>query len=362
MQPVMQQLDERNISYAVLADGTAKKLLNGNNHLIPLPAQWATLYARHKTLGAYSVLLWQKAIKSPTAVVGLVSDFQVSVAQQFKQAHANVVGYFDGFSSRSSYPVVEKFKAVLTSLMVPSLQVQQYFQSQWSIPVKRVGQPILETVSKTIQQTDQAALTAQLDMNPAYKTVLFVGGYGQGYPEAFTQFVKSAQQLGKANIMVSLHPKAHGTLEKQILNQWDTNHRIRIAPKAISTDALLAIADGVVSHQSTVNTVAALNNKPVMFVGQSTQANASQDIPLIEMLGVSPRFSEVNSTSDAINQWLSRSDETRANRSELIYQQLGLPPDATRCIVSYVLQLSGDKATPSKVVQLKSANSDTIAS
>jgi hypothetical protein len=340
--PVMQKLDSQGVDYSISADGTARSLVAGNPHLAPTQQEVSAAQQTNPRLALWMQQRLIRATQAKVCVTGLVSDFQKQWAAFFRQSGRRVVGYYDGFrvNLNPQQNSVNAFQGVLSDLITPSQDTAAYFQGNGfgNIPVSVLGQPSLESISQTIQQVHPTALAQQLGVKTGQLTLLFVGQYGPGYEQAFQLFCQTAQHLPNANLLVSLHPNVEvdGSLERNLLQQYGLQNRVRVIPKTISTAQVLPLADAVLTLHSTMATQAFLQGKKVIFVGQD-RFDAFEPL---QARGLAPRCLTPLSLIQTINNTLQPNQIVSAQSQKSFYQILGIPTQASGRISNYLMNLT----------------------
>jgi len=370
MQPVMNALEQERVNYSILADATAATLLRGNPHLVKLPAGVSSpsdmvSLANALPVGgmpslpkAQAIACLQQLRSSRCVITGLVSEFQKAWASFFKQGNQPVIGYYNGFHCNPNDTIAENFldsrsPSKLDVLMTPSEDTANFFRrrvqelnpAQPVTPIFAMGQPVLEATSKAIQATDPTALAARLGINLQKPTILFVGGYGPHYPEAFRLFCQTMRQFANANVLVALHPKASGALEARLLAENPMPNPIKLVPRDIDATQLLALSPVVLAQDSTFVTQAVLQGQKATFIGEPVSNAPGGFNPLVAKGVVSREkdparlaaFIQQAITSrtfynTAANQPVNRSPTDLAT----LQSYLGIPPQATRRIVAYL--------------------------
>jgi hypothetical protein len=345
MQPVMQNLDRAGIPYSILAEATAKKLLGNDPHLVPSVGDVVQLAQRNPAIASLAQARLQNAMQAPCTVTGLVSNFQKQWAGFFKTSGKRVVGYYDAFSFNRLTNQAEAFKGLLTHLITPTLDSARFFQQRLgNIPVVALGQPALEEAARAIRQDNRPVLAQKLGIDLNQPTLLFVGSYGSGYPEAFSLFLETVRGFPQTNVLLSLHPRSDGQYEQAMLQQTGLRDRVRIVPRGISTIEALAVTDVVLAHQSTVSTQALLQGKQVIQLGSVPQS----DFDPIQQYQAAPRCKTSAHLAQALAQAIPKAmairtlspDEQRINR---LYQLFGLPREASQRIMQFLLSLAGQQ-------------------
>jgi hypothetical protein len=361
MQPVMEALEQERINFTILADSTASKLLQGNFHLIRLPAGVfypADIVALSKStpVGGLSSLPHAQAMaclqqlqSSRCVVTGVVSEFQKVWSSFFKQRNQPVIGYYDGFSCNPNDKIAENFMnclnaSSLDALITPSEDTANFFRQRFqelnpqqpNISINALGQPILETTAKAIQTTNPLTLVAHLGIDLGRPTILFVGGYGTHYPEAFRLFCQTMYQFPNTNLLVALHPKVNGALEMQLLAENPTPSPIKIVPRDIDVTQLLALSPIVLSQDSTFITQAVLQGKKAAFIGKPVSSEPGTFNPLLTK-NITTRAKNLSSLVGFIQSAITiRFFENNPMALGKLQSDLGIPPQATDRIVGYL--------------------------
>jgi hypothetical protein len=376
MQPVMARLDRDGIPYCILAEATARLLLQNNPHLMPQLSPDNTTgtngsdafisskhFSNNLSPGAppplsegQNRLYLQRLQSSRCVITGLVSDFQKNWASFFKRAKEPVIGYYDGFNYSPSDQVAENFAGKVDAVLTPSQDSAVFFRERFAqagapnLPVQAVGQPVLETAAQVMRSTNPAELASALGIDPQKPTLVFVGGKGPNYTDAFRLFCAACRQLpaGSANVLVSLHPQMNGAEERQILQETQMQDRISIVPKSIDTAQLLALSPTVLAQDSTFIMQAYLLGRPVAYLGNPVQNTAVAFNPLTAKMLV-PRFQQPDLLAQFIRQNSQANSATTASEPASVpasgkpmpnlpglYEALGIPQQATERLTNYL--------------------------
>ena len=337
----MQSLDRVGVGYKILATNTARDLLKDHPHRVPLPEEVSDLWRQRSPSAWHAQGQLNLALSVPCVVTGLVSEFQQKWATYFRHAGKAVVGYWDGFDVDWLRNAADPFRQVLTHLMTPSRDTAAIFQRRFpNIPVVPLGQPTLESIPMTMQGTSAQSLANALNLDLNKPTLLFVGGYGPGYAEAFSLFCESAKTFKNANLLVSLHPKVSGEGESAILQSLEPNQSIQVIPKSITTAEVLKIADVVLSQDSTMTVQSLLQGKQVMLVGEPISQTVASKFNPATYYGLVKRYGTSPSLTRALeSQLFQRAQEMSTNRPSNLQAFLGIPTRATENITRYLLSL-----------------------
>lgn len=341
--PVMQTLDATGVNYAILADSTAKTLLNGNPHLAPLPQDVAELARNNPHAANQAQFKLNQAANAPCIVSGLVSSFQKTWADFFRGMGKTVVGYYDGFGYNTWRNKADEFAGSLSVLLTPSRDTAIFFSSRFrNIPVLALGQPTLETIPSLLQRTHLPALANALGIDSSKPTLLFVGGYGEGYEQAFDTFCQAVKTLPQSNVLVSLHPKVDGAQETGILKMHGLEKRVRIVPKSIDTAQVLGISNVILSQNSTMTIQAGMQGKKVLLVGNAGSAADRYEFNPATYYGMTSRYKTPSALANAVNSILGSAEQRQSERvmeNDRLYWLLGIPKYATSAISSFLLSL-----------------------
>jgi hypothetical protein len=372
MQPVMARLDREGVPYCILAEATARLLLQNNPHLMPQLSPGSTIITNSPDAFISSKqtapgtspplsegqnrLYLQRLQSSRCVITGLVSDFQKNWASFFKRAKEPVIGYYDGFNYTPSDQIAESFAGKIDAVLTPSQDSATFFRERFAqagvpnLSVQAVGQPVLETAAQVMRSTNPAELASALGIDPQKPTLVFVGGKGPNYADAFRLFCAACRQLpaGSANVLVSLHPQMNGAEERQILQETQMQDWIRVVPKSIDTAQLLALSPTVLAQDSTFIMQAYLLGRPVAYLGNPVQNTAVAFNPLTAKMLV-PRFQQPDLLAQFIRQNSQVNSATTASEPASVpasgkpmpnlpalYEALGIPQQATERLTNYL--------------------------
>lgn len=356
LQPVMRELDYRQVRYSILADATARRLLAGNSHLANTEPSLTPEVATQRQATNPPL---KAAMQAPVVVTGLVSPFQRLWASWFARRNespafadkpaATVVGYYDSFSYHAKRCPAAAFQGLLAALITPTEALSQrlaiYFPT---IPRLALGQPVLETTLATVQNTASAeVLRQQLGLMGQPDPILFAGGYGPGYADALRLYCQTIRRLPQAPLtLLALHPQSNGTLEKQIIAEADAQNSIRLLPASLDTLRVLPLARLVVSHQSSFSVQASVAGKPVFFVGRLPQPDPEAlqeqaDYEPLQEAGLAQRYESADMLYQALATQLAP-DTGEASRKPTetlsVAQRLGYPDNPARRIADFLIK------------------------
>jgi len=274
MEPVLDRLKEMEISTLVFGVATAQELMKHRKEFLDLRRQCgvqteivAQNWHRDDELSPQDVQKIESCFVAPLLIVGMASRIQAQVAQAVgKQKTSRVWAYFDSFSPMAVASASPELMQPLVKVLVPSDEVRAAFQAAHpSVQIKTVGNPTLERWREIIDEVDRDKLRVRLDLDEVRPVLLYAGGYGEDYEDAFRLFVRATLNAFNYQVIVSLHPRVDGQLERRILGEELASH-ITIIPKGVSTAEALAVSSLLVSHRSTTGVQAVFAGKPTLYL------------------------------------------------------------------------------------------------
>jgi hypothetical protein len=304
--PVMQVLHARDIPYAVIASETSQQLLPDDHRRVVKFDPKTDRFVKNETT-------LQQALQAPVAVVGVSSQKEAFWADWFKQHGSRVIGYVDNLSATQ---LARPFRTALSTVWVPTVKQAATMTATTGLPTQAVGQPALDAFPAEVARYNRQALRNQLGLPAEAKVIVWAGGYGPGYAQAFEQFLSTLSQDPSLVGVIALHPKQpDGMLERQLMTQYPAiATRCHVLPNAWPIAAATAVADTVAMHDSTVGVQAWLAGKPVVGFGDITHPDA---------LAGQPRFTRV--TNNAQN---------NLNPPNTVTADMDLPSNSTGIMVN----------------------------
>ncbi len=273
LQPVFKELDKKSIDYAILAFSTALSLVESQqpaksfdkNCGVVLSAE-RIHWSRTRKLSEKQIAKLKGCVRPKVIVTGVVSEVQAQVARSYKK-EAFVAGFYDAFSPPEEDTLVVRAGDSWDEIWIPTNKLSSSLLKGHRLRV--VGQPSLEHWAQTTANVDPRKIYAKLELAATRPMVLYAGGYGRDYAEAFRLFVRATRAFPSLTFLLSLHPKVDGKLEKQILREEGAEN-IQVVPKTIDTKSVSVIAEVIVCHRSTVGVQALFMNKPVIYLDLPT--------------------------------------------------------------------------------------------
>lgn len=167
-------------------------------------------------------------IEPKLVITGVATELQGEVLDFFRNQGVPVWAYWDNFNANGESPYFKTARSIeprADLLLLPCESLRSSFGMR---PVRVVGHPTL-------------------DVHLPSKVILWIGGYGPAYEEAYALFQKGMSQIPDAVVILQHHPK---TGEKNLFKLTEA----------------LRLADLVVCHQSTAAFQALSAGKPVLHV------------------------------------------------------------------------------------------------
>ncbi|MBS0624889.1 MAG: hypothetical protein JSS32_02425 [Verrucomicrobia bacterium] len=275
LMPVMKELEKKGVEIRVLAAGLAADLVKKGeiasekvrSFRIPVDRNWA----RGAQLPAEEIGWLVDEIEANVVVAGVAFESQGQVLEAYRNRGATTCAYWDNFNAAGDdlyFATAQSVQPRADLLLLPSAELAHHFMGR---NVRVVGQPSLEQWEKEARKVDLGIIRGRLGLCPCKKPILFVGGYGDDYNEAFRLFIQCVDEFKRSDYLfyVQPHPKFGGAIEKELLLKYSPKTRtlpIRILQGEVSTVEMIAFAETVVCHQSSVGFQAIALDKPVVYL------------------------------------------------------------------------------------------------
>lgn len=267
--PFMRLLDEKKISFHVLAGGTGEEILSKHSFLKERlsSTNFEKSCPRDKKLSSQEIEQFVSMFSPKRILAGVAFEFQGQLMEAFHKTGSKTFAYWDNFGDDGDNPyfstahIVEK-KADVVLLPSQIVKDAPTFKDRKELFV--VGQPSLSFWQKGCIPED---FRKKLSLSKEKKIILYVGGYGQDYEEAFYLFLKllSHGDLRASTVLIVPHPKVDGSFERNALEDMSLPIDIRVL-SGVSTVDMAKVCDIVLCHQSTVGMQALAIPKPVLFI------------------------------------------------------------------------------------------------
>lgn len=284
LKPLFSLLEKCHLSYQIITLGTSARILANHAKVLSFSSpkiieslQQTTTYEwqRESMLSEETISDITDQISSGFIVTGMASKVQFQIANRLAENQAHIFSYYDSFAPIKKDSIAFPFLKISQEVFVPTKTLEKNV-NQFNEKAKAhiVGQPSIENWIDEYGKINAQSLYNELHIPNNRFTLLYAGGYGTHYEKAFRLFLRSISRLDKLNIVLSLHPKMDGQLEKSLIKEEGCDF-IKIADKQIPTNVLVKIADLVVSQNSTVGIQALFVHKPVIYLDtpESTYTN-----------------------------------------------------------------------------------------
>jgi CDP-Glycerol:Poly(glycerophosphate) glycerophosphotransferase len=284
LKPLFTILDKCHVKYRILAFGTAWQMMHKHAKTLKnyspilrehIQATTSENWPREKPLPQYDITEIVDSLSTGFIVTGMVSMIQLQIAKELYQRHAHIFSYYDSFSPISKKSIAYPFLKISQEVFVSTKALEENINSfNEKAKAHVVGQPSIDHWIEEYESVSEKSLYKRLHISSNQFTILYAGGYGDDYEEGFRLFVQSISQLDKITILLSLHPKIDGKVEKKILSEENCGF-VKIVDKTFPTNILVKIADLVVTQRSTVGVQALFVHKPVVYldIPHSTYTN-----------------------------------------------------------------------------------------
>ena len=276
--PVIEKYAQNNENFLVLTAGQATETLSQKislkNKTISFD-QVGTLEKIDKTWKRDEKIS-EESIKKITAtieakkVVSGVAFASPRPASTSLQNKSKPFAYWDNINLEGTDPyfqTAQNVAKIANHLLVPS----RAFKNAYPF-ADVVGHPSYELWQQQLSGIQPLTVTAKLPFTLKSPVIVFLGGTGLEYDEAFKEFLTIAADLKGYTILIAAHPKFEGHVEKKELEKHSLSN-IHVLEKAwnISSMEAIAIADHVICHKSTTGVNAAVSGKSVVYFIPPTQ-------------------------------------------------------------------------------------------
>ena len=282
-------------------------------------------WPRNKSLSNSDLRLIKNCINPKIVITGSVSKIQLQLSKLFKKSGSKVFPYNDSFSPIDSKSIVFKFTDLNSTFLVASNEVRDsILKISNQLSVKVIGQSSILKWKKTIKQEEKNNLKKSLKITKP--VILFVGSYGKGYREIFKQFSNITKSFKQFQILLSLHPKMDGKLEREILEMTD-NQVIQIVDKKISTAKVSLISDIIIPYRSTVGIQAFFIPKPVIYLDHPTSKYSN--------FAIDKGWVKKISSVELSESFLKAHRQLKKAKSD-IYQKTGIPQNPITLFLDFI--------------------------
>jgi hypothetical protein len=266
--PVIRELDAE---YLILTSGIAGNLLES------IPKEKVRPFSHYSH------------IEPKLFITGVASELQAEVLDFYRSRNVPTWAYWDNFNADGESPYFETARSIEAKadvLMLPCESLKKEFSNRTTFVV---GHPTL-------------------DIKLPSKVILWIGGYGNEYEEAYALFQEGMSQLEGCLLLFQHHPK---TGQK---NPFKLSEAMRLA-------------DLVVCHQSTAAFQALAAGKPVLHVIPEGQSFDS--LPLQK--GIAKKVSRVEDFPNALQEALEQDVSG-------FFDLMGIPENSTDVLRETILK------------------------
>jgi len=318
--PVMELLEK---DYAVLAGGVAEEQLSKIEALkdrlirykdVGIEQSVDKSWGRAQRLSKDEIARIADEIHAKKVITGVAFEMHGQLLEEYAARGSRTLAYWDNINPTGSDPyfaTAKKVALIAQTLLVPTSAFHKTFPRSIT-----VGQPSLEKWRGQLEKIDCGAVKAKMPYLTGKPVLVYVGGYGAEYEEAFSLFAEALPLLSDYDVVVSFHPKTGGVFEN---SKIESMPHVRLLQGATTQEAV-AIASKVVCHQSTAGVQAAAAGKEVYYLVPASQNYTN---PLIEN-----GFAPLCSSAQQLRLCL---DESRKAQGDF-FSALGLAKESAQLI------------------------------
>lgn len=209
-------------------------------------------------------------------VCGVPTLIEAQIIDAFKRRGVKTLAYWDNLSANGPdayFATALKVQKSADLILLPSKALSEAEEFADRLPQQKIliGKPSMKEWKKTFESINTKAMRAMLGIKePSELVITWIGGYGLAHKKAFELFVSCLQNLSAeerpSKLIIQNHPNAN----KEELDPYfyfpKNDPMILAEEKKISTIEAAAIADVVISYNSTAALQAMLLGKKVIFV------------------------------------------------------------------------------------------------
>lgn len=341
LKPVMAELRQSKKEYRAIVMGAARDVMSGEANTIDITKDCKTesavnreTWKREQQLPASDLEKINECFAADLLVTGMVSKVQYQIAAQMKKKKTKVVTFYDSLSPILS-SLTESFLPVATTVFVPSQELaEKMLKLNSDAEVEVVGQPTLDAWAIGKEKLSEKEIFKRLPfIDKSRTTLLYAGQYGTQYEKAFRLFLKAAKNLTSYNLLVSLHPKADGSFERQAIADAKATN-VFVLPKSLSTLEAAVISTVIVSQNSTVGVQACFMGKTVIYF--DLPGSDYTDVAIEK--GWATQVFDVETFARKAKLALS---STQSHNFDL-YKSVGIPRDSSHLIVKKLTLLQSE--------------------
>ena len=220
-------------------------------------------WPRDKEISRKQIGLILKKYAPKTIMTGVVSKIQNQIANAFK-GNAHIIGVYDSFSKLKQRHITNTFVNDVDEIWIPStLQIESFKRAGFH-NIHAIGHPSVKEWSSVLNNIEKKKLKNIYKLENDKKILAYIGGYGIDYERGLDFFFDSISKRDDINVIISLHPKSNGAIERRMKKKYPFL-KIIIASKRTSTIEISAISDLIISQNSSVGVQALYQNKDVIY-------------------------------------------------------------------------------------------------
>jgi hypothetical protein len=334
--PVLEKYAQNNENFLILTAGQAAETLNQKISLKNKTLSFAQLgisekidkaWKRDERISDESVNKITDEIEAKKVISGVAFELHGQLLDAFKTRKSQTFAYWDNINFEGTDPYFQTAQIVAKSpdhLLVPSTAFKNAYPQ-----ADVVGQPSYELWKQQLSGIQASTVSAKLPFALKSPVIVFLGGTGSEYDEAFKQFLSFAGDLKRYTILIAPHPLLEGQVEKKELEKLAFSH-VHVIEKIwnISSMEAIAIADHVICHKSTTGINAGVAGRNVIYF---IPANQTYTNLLIEK-GGAPVASNVKELLKRLN--------TKKASSKDHFKTLNVPVGSVDLIYNLMHEIS----------------------
>lgn len=272
-QQLIPELEAKKLNWKIVTFGPAAKLFSEQdeyvmniNQNMSAPLQEAIYQNRALSLPTNLKQRMLDSFRPKVVVTGMAHQGQAQLSDMFHGQGAWSIAFYDNLESPEGQAWVrhwfENVTPVSDELLVTMPDLSAHFSNQLTYHKKNtiVQHPAVAAWGKTIQDEDAKALKQQLKLDDR-PVIVIAGGYGDAYQKSLLLMESVAENHPEIQWLLAPHPR--------VLDRQNELPPLSPAIKMITTvptNRLVAIADVVMSHRSTVVWMSAMSNIAGIFV------------------------------------------------------------------------------------------------
>lgn len=302
-------------------------------------------WVRENLLPAEDIASLQACLDADVVVSGAMSKAQDQIGEAMIAEGARHLVVHDGFGPFNDESVEHLFLDSATEFLVPSRYVKESLKKiDPKAKVEIVGQPSLNDWIQASDRLNATEIRGKLGLSGEKPILVYAGGYGPAYEQAFELFCQAAKDLkDDYDIVVSIHPKRDDSVAADDVKNFERNTLdkyglrdikvISVKRTGVSTMEAAFVSDIVASHDSTVGIQALFMGKPTLYLDVPTTTYTN--FALEE--GYTFRATNPSDFSALVRRLdVDKVDNNPKQRSR-IFKKMGVPANAAKLVVDEIL-------------------------